>query len=226
MAKAISIIEVVGPPGSGKTAVSCALSRRSDKIKVESFPDFRAVKNVPFFARNLVRLSPTLFHLWRHKIGVWLSKRDISLMTILTGWNVSLEREVLEDGRMIVLDEGAICLLAKLFGFGSDLLRERVAEQWRNDMYRKWAEALGLVIVLKTPIQTNIERIHARQRQFEFGDMEVEETIRYLESIQRAQEHVLLAINATPHGPKIVQFDTVNYQPDQIATEIAALTLA
>jgi hypothetical protein len=56
--------------------------------------------------------------------------------------------------------------------------------------------------------------------------MEDGEAIRYLESIQRAQEHVLLAINAAPHGPKIVQFDTVNYQPDQIATEISALTLA
>jgi hypothetical protein len=226
MAKAISIIEVVGPPGSGKTALSCALSRRSDKIKVESFPDFRAVKNVPFFARNLVRLSPTLFHLWRHKIGVWLSKRDISLMTILTGWNVILDQQVLDDGKMIVLEEGAICLLAKLFGFGSDLLRERVAEQWWNEMYRKWAEALGLVIVLKSPIQTMIERIHAREQQFEFGDMEIKEAIRHLESIRRAQEHVLLAINAAPHGPKIVQFDTVSYQPDQIAMEISALTLA
>lgn len=224
MTGAVRIIETVGPPGSGKTTLAHALQACGGRFEVTIFPYFRQPEYAPFFARSLAKLSPTLATLWRNKNGSWLSGKDLALMAILTGWDAHLERLADRGDKIILLEEGAICLLAKLYGFGAAILKEGCAAEWWETAYRRWAETLDLVIALDIPSRMALERIRSRSRdqQYEFVGMPDADACSYLDAIQRAQAHVLQAVEAAPGSPKILHFDALEKSPQQIANEIMA----
>jgi adenylate kinase family enzyme len=216
------IVELVGPPGAGKTSLAAVLLKRNSKIRVDLPPDFRRIRHIPFFARSLLLLLPTLLHLYHNREGEWLTPRDMALMTIVREWPRVLERPVSVNKTIVVLEEGAICLLAKLHGFGSSLLRSESAQEWWIHMYQEWAETLDVVIQLDTPISTLVERIRSRKQQYEFQEMSDEEAFKYLTLIQIAQEHVLSALTAGARSPKLLVFNTVEKSSEQICEEVVA----
>src|ERR1044071_7415802 len=114
MSKLSRIIEFVGPPGSGKTTLTKILQQRNPDLEVTIFPYFRQASQIPFFVKSLVSFSPTLLHFYKNGAGKKISKRDVALMTILNKWDEVLIHESVKKARTIVLEEGAICLLAKL----------------------------------------------------------------------------------------------------------------
>jgi hypothetical protein len=136
-----------------------------------------------------------------------------------------LERPVSGNGAIVVLEEGAVCLLAKLYGYGAGPLRSENAREWWNHMYKEWAKTLDVVIRLDAPLTTLLERIRARGVQYEFKEMSDEEAFKYLALIQIAQEHVLSALTAEVRGPKILCFNTVEKSSEQICDEMVALGL-
>jgi hypothetical protein len=219
------VVELVGPPGAGKTSLAEILLKRDSKIRVEVAPYFRRIRHIPFFARSLLLLLPTLLQLYHNREDEWLTPRDIALMTILTGWPHVLERPVSGNDSIVVLEEGAICLLAKLHGFGSNLIRSEIAEEWWNHMYQEWAKTLDVVIRLDTPVTTLVGRVRVREKQYEFKEMSDEEAFKYLTLIRRAQEHVLSALTAEARGPRTLVFNTVEKSSEQICDEVVAFGL-
>jgi len=215
------IIELVGPPGSGKTTVTEILKTKNKNVSVEIFPFINNRKDLPFFALNLMRLTPDIFHFFLNAKGKrFPAKRDIALMTILTGWNLTLKKITSSNDQMVILEEGAICLLAKLNGFGSDVLRETCAAGWWHKTNRKWAHTLDMVIVLDTPNDVLLKRIRSRELQYEIKNMPNEEAHQYLAQIQEAETHAISNLKDEEDGPAVFHLSTLDKSPDQIATEI------
>lgn len=216
MIKRATIVELVGPPGAGKTTVAGLLQQRVSNMRVQAWPDFHRPGNGPFFVRNAAELSPTLLHLLVSGNGSRLHSRDVALMAILEGWWRKLERLAANGAGTILLEEGAVCLLAKLHAFGASSLRGDSVRGWWDEMYRHWAATLDLIVVLEASAPVLLRRIRGRHLQYEIAGLSDEDALAYLNHICESERQVLSALAAVPGSPEILRFDTEICPPDQI----------
>jgi hypothetical protein len=223
MTDAARIVELVGPPGSGKTTLARLLRERSDRVLIAETPYFRRVRSVPFFATNLLLSLPTLLELQARSNSGGFGSRDIALMVILRGWPRDLRRRS-QDGTTVVLEEGCVSYLAKLRRSGSDASSSESARRWRQSTYELWAETLDAMVQLETPIPILLGRIRARDMQYEVGDMPDEHALDYLASIRAAQDDVVAGLVARTRRSKLFCLDTVDRSPEQLCDEVMIAT--
>ena len=215
------IVELIGPPGVGKTTLGKICMIRNNNLQIYRAPYFRNVKHIPFFIKNLISLVPTLIQMRHQTNAGWLTKRDIVLMTILRGWDHVLVRKIPENNQTVrLLDEGAIGFLARLHGFGSTLLKTQSAQDWREQTYRQWASSIDFVVQLNAPMPVLVERVRGRQDQYEMKEMSNSEVAEHLLRIQESLQHVLVTLQDNLKSPKILSFDTVEKSPEQICDEV------
>ncbi len=198
------IIELAGPPGSGKSTLAKTLLEHKSSTELVTYPYFRRPADILFFARNFVLLMPTLAKLRRHSEKRRLSRRDVALMTILNGWHKSLIQKSKKNGRTIVLEEGGICLMAKLHCFGSDLIKSQLASPWWTRIYTQWGQALSLVVFLDVPGPELVARVRSRNVAHEISDLTDAEAVRWFESLQAGQESMIAQLQAK--GSKLKVF--------------------
>lgn len=141
-------------------------------------------------------------------------------MTILSGWHRVLRRQSQTSSRTILLDEGPVCLLARLHSFDFDPARNRTSRTWWNNIYKQWAETIDVIIWLDTPVPVLLSRIRNRAMQYEVGTMSDEEALRHLSRIRLSQEHALHALSATTPCSTVIRFSTTDMPPQHICDEI------
>lgn len=214
------IVELAGPPGSGKSTLANALHKRAGEVVIAKYPYFRRISWFRFFARNLLMLMPTLLSLEIGRDDRRLTFRDIALMTILSGWYRVLKRQAHSNRATILLDEGAICLLARLHEFGSVPAWRLGAETWWSDMYEQWAQTLDVVIWLDTPVPILLERIRNREKQYEIGVMSDEDALRHLSRIRSAEEFIVDGLVARVQYSTIIHIKTTEKTPQLICDEV------
>lgn len=162
---------------------------------------------------------PTLLNLEIGRDDRRLTSRDIALMAILSGWHRVLRQQAHSNCATILLDEGAICLLARLHEFGSVTARSLGAERWWADIYEQWAQTLDVVIWLDTPVPVLLERIRKREKQYEIAAMSDEGALAYLSRIRLAQQYALDRLVAKTQRLTVVHINTTEKMPQLICDE-------
>jgi len=168
--------------------------------------------------------STTILPLFLSKLTTAPLAFGILAVTAQAGWFLPqiftanlMERLARRGCKTIILEEGAVCGLAKLHSFGSELIRSECAKRWWDEMYQRWAETLDLVVLLEASVPTLLQRVRSRGQQFEIGQMTDEEAMKYLASIRVAQGKVLSALTAIPGGPQILRVNSEDCTLDHIA---------
>ena len=201
------IVELSGPPGAGKSTLAKFILERYVHASKGEFPYFRKIKYAPFFIWNSILVIPTVLQLYfcNH---VKPTLREIAFMVILTGWHHLLYKKSLNNRHIIVVDEGPICVLAKLYANQSPALASEGASQWWDKMYKQWSEILSCVIYLDTNEIELIKRIRSRDMWQEVKVLSDEEAIKYLGNIRNAHKHILSGVLSQQKKLKFIGIDT------------------
>jgi len=215
-----SIVELAGPAGAGKTTLAHALAQQSDNIRLCDPPYYRRTEHLPFFVANSLLLLPTIRHLWRYRDGRQLTPREMAWMVILKGWPRVLARQAPSDGKVAVLDQGPVYILAELSRFGPASLQSPSARKWWDRTIEQWATTLDMVIWLDTSDTTLLERIRTRNKWHVIKHESAVEALGFLARCRRAYGQVLSALTTKAGGPKMLRFDTALASVDEIVSQL------
>jgi cytidylate kinase len=156
------IVEIVGPAGAGKTTLFRALEKLGPEFRMGDLPPVWNFWYIPFFVKHILLLAPTLFRLWG-KGGRSLSRRELAWMAMLHGWPELLKKEVQGKERAILLDQGPVFLMAILYLFGPEGLRNAGTQGYWTKIYERWVHSLDLIIWLDTSDDVLMKRIRTRK---------------------------------------------------------------
>ena len=146
-----SVIEIVGPAGSGKTAVAAQMCTRTGMRTVSSISSAESRRRrlvaggraMPEALRLLARGRPT------RQQTAWLA-RLVALESV--AWRAN------DD--VLVLDQGPLYTISRLLAARPDC----AGDIWVASRTQRWAGLLDAVVVLDAPDEVLVERIRSRPK--------------------------------------------------------------
>jgi thymidylate kinase len=142
-------------------------------------------------------------------------------MAILKGWHHALGRRASNNSSVTILDQGPIFMLAWLYEFGPESLKNKSVERWWDSMYKQWASTLDMVIWLDAPDTILVERIHARSKWHLVKGESEQEATEFLARSRTCYEQTIGKLTANS-GPEPLRFDTDQESLDQIVDKVLA----
>jgi shikimate kinase len=153
------VVELVGPPGAGKSTLARLLAERDHRIRAGLGVD--AVSAPALFA-SAVRTLPTLLGLCRSAPGLpWAESRQIIRLHAL---GASLAHGATNGSNVLLLEEGPVLVLSWLHVFCPSTQSDPVLARWRERALARWAAVVRLVLVLDAADDVLRERIRARAK--------------------------------------------------------------
>jgi len=209
------IVELVGPAGAGKSALSEHLARRAGVMRA-------SIWNLPRGAwlLNAVRSLPTLLAVGvRTRPFPW---EDMRYLVRLRTLRQVLARRRAQQVSVVVLDEGPVYALAWLRLFGHQRRRGDALAPWRQRALEEWAGALDLVVLVNAPAAVLMERIRARDKPHRVKHRTDEEIGAFLAAYRGAFDEVIAALTAK-QGVQVVTLDSDAEAIDRTAARLLEL---
>jgi shikimate kinase len=206
----LSLVELVGPAGAGKSTVFQSLLARDQAIL--SRPSLRKTKYAAVVAVNIVGALATLIR--RGAIERHARTEQVLMMMYLQTLPRILPWLVSPGRTAMVFDQGPLFFLTR-----PSLMDRRLAK-WRNGMLDTWAPLLDVVVFLDAPDTLLRERVNTRQKSHALKGAEARSALEVLRTSRQVYERTIEAVAARPGGPTILRFDTSTRSADEIADAI------
>jgi deoxyadenosine/deoxycytidine kinase len=202
------IIELVGIAGAGKTTLANSLSQIDKRIVLSDHPYFREVRDIPYFARNTLSMTPTLLHLLSQNQFITLNPRKAAWMVILNGWHKTLMRQVASANKVHVMDQGPVSIMAELLYMHPNAMDSSVFKKWWEGMFEAWSGCLDLLVNLDTLDATMIKRVRHRGNWHLIKEQTDTEAADFNQAYRKIYEHLLNKFKEKSLGPRIIKFDS------------------
>jgi shikimate kinase len=206
--KPLRFVELMGPPGSGKSTVFERLLARDTTI--EERPTLRQQGHAGIVASSLVTALATLA--WRRAIARDERREQLRMMTYLQAMPRIFAASA--DGQPIVFDQGPLFFLTR-----PSLMSKRL-QTWRRKMLDAWAPLLDLVVYLDADDALLRERINDRQKWHTLKGADGRSTLEVLTSNRQVYERAIDDVAARPSSPAILRFDTSSHSADEVADAV------
>lgn len=213
--KPVSIVEVVGSSGVGKSTLLQTLCGNNRQIQ----PGIRLSRfqTLPEWIDNLVFGLTTYFH--QEQSTRWFTRTELRSMVYLDAWYQALEQPIPNQPRAIVWDQGPIYRLAMLQEFGPKMTHSSSYETWWNAQLKKWAAKLDLLVWLDAPDEILIERIYNRNQFHEIKGKSSEEGYDFLRRYRETAGQIIDRLIVT-QNLKVLRYDTSKISSPQIADQV------
>ena len=209
------VVEVIAPPGAGKTTLIKALSQRHKDIR--SGIHLSKARRIPFFIGNTFSLLPTFLSRDRH--GRWFNRRETRSMEYLKAWLHVLGRQASSHDRVTLLDHGPIYRLAQLREFGPEITTSQTFKRWWASVLNQWSSTLDTLVWLDAPDAILLKRIHARDSWHTIKDKTEQEALDFL-THHRAALTQIITESVSGRQVKLLRFDTHRESVGQIVEKI------
>ncbi|MEO6055332.1 MAG: AAA family ATPase [Gemmatimonadales bacterium] len=193
------VVELVGPAASGKTSLLVEVAGREPEVEAGlRIPRHRHV--APALA-----LAPIFLALHRPYRG--LMRKEMKRITYLSALHRVLQERKAARARPVILDEGAVYMLARLLVLGGDRVRGAAFEHWWQSAIQRWAATLDLIVWLDAPDAVLRERLRARRQSHLVKQSSDEAIDKFMATYRAAYQRVMGALTEA-HGPRVLTVRT------------------
>lgn len=208
------VIELVGPAAVGKTSVVEALGAEG-RLR-------RTGMRVPRYRHltTALALAPTFLALHRPYRGMlWKEMKRITYLGSLL--RLLRERSAWAAGS-VVLDEGAVYMLARLEVLGGERTRSTGYARWRRAAIEAWAQTLDLIVWLDAPDAVLSARLRERAQEHPVKRLPDDAVQRFLADYRRSYRRLIQAFE-TARGPEVLTVRSDREGPRCIARRLSAV---
>lgn len=207
------VVELVGPAAAGKTSLMRALGTGDRQLHAGlRVPRHRHIATA-------LTLGPTFLALHRPYGGLlWKEMKRITYLGSL--YRLLREGRPTRDGAVIV-DEGAVYMLARLQVFGADRIRSAAYARWWHGAIEAWARMLDLIVWLDAPDPILRARLRGRRQPHPARELPDEGIDRFIATYRDSYRRVVRAL-VQARGPEVLVIRTDRESTAQIARRIEA----
>jgi thymidylate kinase len=207
------VVELVGPAGAGKSSLLLALGAGDRKL--------RAGLRVPR-QRHLataLTLTPTFLALHRPYRGLlWKEMKRITYLGSL--YELLQERSGANAGT-VLLDEGAVYMLARLEVLGAERTHSAAYARWWHGAIEAWSRTLDLIVWLDAPDPVLRDRLRRRAQSHPVKRRPDEAIDRFIASYRDSYRHVIRSLMEA-RGPRLLTVRTDQEDVECIARQLTA----
>ena len=210
------LAEIVGPAGSGKSALSEVLSARDKTIRA-GFGVWRLPS--PLLILHAMLSLPHAFRLSRN----YWREDEFKLMIRLSALQQLLGSRSVRNYKALVMDEGAIFALVKLRTFRrATNMSAHSFDATMHSLLNCWSGKLDAVIWLDAPDRVLVRRIRERDKPHRMKDRSDREIHEFLARYRRSYEQVISELAARRNGLQVIRLNTERDSPERIADQALA----
>lgn len=156
-------LEIVGPPGSGKTSLIRELTNRHPEVRWGHPPNWRRFREFPFFLKNGLAVAPALASWGFRRQGGRLQSQEMAHLMWLRGWHSRLGPSAAAGGT-VFLDQGPVFMLSELIFFrGPQAVGFFSGKGWKK-VFGQWGSVLTGIVWLDASDDILAQRINAREK--------------------------------------------------------------
>lgn len=213
MSRDTPVVELIGPPGSGKSAVASALGGLPGVVVVKDHD----VGDVPVLIRSAASAGRLLLAtpppgVTRRRWIAWLGRTRAAPAVV--------RRRLAAGARSVVLDQGPAYTLGRIAGAAD---ASRAVTRWRRARMADCRRLLDAAVWLDAEPTLLAERLRSRPKRHHLDDLATDATLDALERERTTARLVIEALAAT--GVPVLDLDAHRPLVDNVAAVRALLAV-
>jgi thymidylate kinase len=210
-----AVVELAGPAGAGKTTLARALRDADPATSIGlSTGHLRTVG-------GLAVMAPTLAAARLSAPGRFWSRDEVRSLAYLAAWRAQIQAR--HEPGLAVLDHGPVFRLTSLAAFGPPMTDTSVFSRRWNRLAGQWGRLLDVVVWLDAPDDVLMSRIDGREQTHRIRGAARAEGETFLTRYRAAYRTTIAVV--TREGARLVELDTTECPPEQLAATVRAAVL-